>query len=410
MNSEKYRTTRRTFLRTGTTGACLGFFGPSLLASEFYRSRIAASTRTKNRENYKIFSEGQIANLALKNRMVRSAAFMGMSHRAYTEEAIAYYKALAEGGVGMIISGHMGVMKSDPSGVWYSSTRINDDDCISNISQMAKVVHKTNNKCKVIAQINNPGMQDIIKNPISPSDIYVGAMQDHGKEFHIPSTAEVEEIVSEFVDAGERVGKAGFDGVQLHAAHWYLLSTFLSPYANKRTDKYGGSLENRVTIIREIVEGIKERNGSDFPILIKMNADDFIEGGVDIDNFPSLAKEVAKTGLDAIEISSNNPIRPDLDDLEKQSYHLPYAEKLDLNIPLIITGGNKSVESLEGIIQDKKADFLGFARPLIREPNLPNRWLEGKGNDICDCISCNLCFSFLTQGEKAECHDIIKPD
>ncbi|MCK4750687.1 MAG: NADH:flavin oxidoreductase [Bacteroidales bacterium] len=407
MKFVKKRTTRRSFLRTGTAGAFAGLLGPSLLASEFYGSRKAASTRSTGRENYKIFSEGHIGKLGLKNRMVRSAAFMGMSHRAYTEEAIAYYKALAEGGVGLIISGHMGVMKSDPSGVWYGSTRINDDDCISNISQMADVVHKADGSCKVIAQINNPGMQDIIKNPISPSGIYVGAMQNLGKEFHIPTTGEVEEIVSEFVDAGERVGKAGFDGVQLHAAHGYLLSTFLSPYANRRTDKYGGSLEKRVTIVREIVEGIRERNGIDFPVLMKMNADEFIEGGIDIDSFPSLAREVAKTGLDAIEISSNNPIRPDLDDLEKQSYHLGYAEKLDLDIPVILTGGNKSVESLEAIIQEKKVDFFGFARPLIREPNLLNRWLEGTGNDICGCISCNLCFNFLAQGEKAECHDIL---
>jgi 2,4-dienoyl-CoA reductase-like NADH-dependent reductase (Old Yellow Enzyme family) len=399
MKSVKKQTSRRSFLKTGTAGAFIGMLGTSVLASHF--------SRTKSRENYKVFSEGQIGKLTLKNRMVRSAAFMGMSHSAYTEEAIAYYQALAEGGVGMIISGHMGVMKSDPSGLWYSSTRINDNECVSNISQMAEVVHKADNNCKVIAQINNPGMQDIIKKPISPSGIYVGPRQNPGKEFHVPTTGEVEEIVLEFINAGERVGLAGFDGVQLHAAHGYLLSTFLSPYANRRTDRYGGSLENRVTIIREIVEGIRERNGSGFPVLIKMNADDFINGGVDMENFPSLAKEVAKTGVDAIEISSNNPIRRDLDDTENQSYHLGYAQKLDLTIPVILTGGNKSVESLERIIQDQKLDFFGFARPLIREPDLPNRWLEGKGNDICDCISCNLCFSSLAQGKKAACQDIV---
>jgi 2,4-dienoyl-CoA reductase-like NADH-dependent reductase (Old Yellow Enzyme family) len=373
--------------------------GPSLMASAF--------TQAKTRENYKIFSEGQIGNLLLKNRMVRSAAFMGMSQSAYNEEAITYYKALAEGGVGLIISGHMGVMKSDPSGAWYGSTRINDDDCISNITQMADAVHRADQSCKVIAQINNPGMQDIIENPVSPSGIYIGVMPNSRKKFHVLTTAEVEEIVSEFIHAGERVGKAGFDGAQLHAAHAYLLSTFLSPYTNRRTDKYGGSLENRVTIVREIVEGIRERNGHDFPVLIKMNADDFVEGGVDMENFPSLAKEVARAGVDAIEISSNNPIRPDLDELEKQCYHLAYAEKLDLDIPVILTGGNKSVEGLEGILQEKKVDFFGFARPLIREPDLPRRWLEGTGSATCECISCNLCINYLFQGQKTQCHDII---
>jgi 2,4-dienoyl-CoA reductase-like NADH-dependent reductase (Old Yellow Enzyme family) len=272
---------------------------------------------------------------------------------------------------------------------------------------MADAVHQADQSCKVIAQINNPGMQDIIENPISPSGIYMGAMPNSGKKFRVPTTAEVEEIVSEFIHAGERAGKAGFDGVQLHAAHAYLLSTFLSPHTNRRTDKYGGSLENRVTIVREIVEGIRERNGQDFPVLIKMNADDFIDGGVDLENFPSLADEVSRTGVDAIEISSNNPIRRNLDDPGKQCYHLSYAEQLDLDIPLILTGGNKNVESLEEIMQQKKIDFFGFARSLIREPDLPGRWLEGKGNDTCDCISCNLCFSYLMQGEKTECHDII---
>ena len=314
MTSFNKRTTRRSFIRTGTAGALAGIVGPSLLAADF--------SRANGRENYKIFSEGQIGNLKVKNRMVRSAAFMGMSHSAYTDEAIAYYRSLAKGGVGLIISGHMGVMKSDPSGVWYGSTRINDDACISNISQMAEAVHKADKNCKVIAQINNPGMQDLIKNPLSPSGIYVGVTPNTGKEFYVPTTAEVEDIVLEFIDAGERAKLAGFDGVELHAAHAYLLSTFLSPYANRRSDKYGGSLENRVRIVREIVKGIRERNGNDFPVLIKMNADDFIEGGVDIDSFPPLAKEVAGSGVDAIEISSNNPIRTDLDEIEKQSYHL----------------------------------------------------------------------------------------
>lgn len=377
------------------------------MASVFSRTGKTVPGHSGSRENYKIFSEGYIGKLVLKNRMVRSAAFMGMSHRAYTDEAIAYYRSLATGGVGLIISGHMGVMKSDPGGSWYGSTQINNDSCIPNIRNMADAVHQVDNDCKVIAQINNPGMQDIIENPISPSGIYLGYYQNPEKKFHVPSTDEVEEIVAEFVHAAVRAKKAGYDGVQLHAAHGYLLSTFLSPYANRRTDKYGGSLERRVNIIREIVAGIRDRNGAEYPVLIKMNCDDNIEGGVNINNFPSLATEVAKTGVDAIEISSNNPIRKELDNPEKQSYHLNCAEKLDLKIPVILTGGNKSVERLEDIIKEGNVEFFGFARPLIREPDLPNRWLQGIGNAECDCISCNLCFNYLLQGQKTQCHDLL---
>jgi 2,4-dienoyl-CoA reductase-like NADH-dependent reductase (Old Yellow Enzyme family) len=406
MRKQLKRTSRRSFLRTGSLAALIGLIRPRCMTSAICHPG-SARTLAGNREDYRIFSKGRIGKLELKNRMIRSAAFMGMSHTAYTDEAIAYYTALAEGGVGLIISGHMGIMKTDPSGAWYSSTRINDDDCIPNIRMMADAVHRVDNGCKVIAQINHVGMQDQIARPLSPSGIYIGFNPDPPKEFHVPSTAEVEEIVEAFIDAGTRAYKAGYDGVELHAAHAYLLSTFLSPYTNQRTDKYGGSLEKRTTIIREIVSGIRDRNGADYPVLIKMNCNDFVEGGVDLTSFPSLAREVAKAGVDAIEISSNNPIRADIDDPDDQSYHLDYAEALDLDIPVILTGGNKSVERLEQIMQEGKVDFFGFARPLIREPALPKRWLEGSGSEECDCISCNLCISLLFQGEKTQCHDIL---
>lgn len=374
--------------------------GRSLFASSLYPSKKNDKLTSGSRENYRIFSEGQIGNLKLKNRIVRSAAFMGMSGTGIlNEQGIAYYKALVEGGVGLIISGHMGIMKVDPSDPWYMSTRINHDDCIPNIRPLAEAVHQADNRCKVIAQINHVGMQDIIEHPISPSGIWPGSE----KEYHVLSTEEVEGIVNDFIDAADRSQKAGFDGAQLHSAHGYLLSTFLSSYSNRRTDKYGGSTEKRVTIIREIVEGIRIRNGPDFPVLIKMNADDMIPGGINMESFPELAKEVAKTGVDAIEISSNHPIRKEIDTLESQSYHLAYAEKLNLDIPVILTGGNKSVEQLEHILQKGQVDFMGFARPLIREPDLPARWLKGSGNATCDCISCNECFTSLTRGETAKC-------
>ena len=162
-------------------------------------------------------------------------------------------------------------------------------------------------------------------------------------------------------------------------------------------------MDKRVTIVREIVAQVRQHIGADFPILLKMNCDDNVEGGIDINSFPALANEIAKTGVDAIEVSGNNPARKELDDLEKQSYFREYIEKLNIDIPVILTGGNKSIELIEKIAQKGKVDFFSFARPLIREPNLPNRWLEGIGSEECTCISCNLCTGYLDKGELTRC-------
>jgi len=223
------------------------------------------------------------------------------------------------------------------------------------------------------------------------------------KKVRVLSTAEVEDIVMHFAEAARRAREAGFDGAEIHCAHGYLLSSFLSPYTNRRTDKYGGSTEKRVTIVREIVAQVRQSTGADFPLLLKMNCDDAVEGGIDIDSFPALAKEIAKTGVNAIEISGNNTCRTELDSPEQQSYYMNYAEKLNLDIPLILTGGNKSIERIEKIFQKSKIDFFGFARPLIQEPDLPNRWLKGIDGAECTCISCNRCLYGLGKGTATHC-------
>jgi 2,4-dienoyl-CoA reductase-like NADH-dependent reductase (Old Yellow Enzyme family) len=326
---------------------------------------------------------------------------MGVSPEGYfSDHGVAIHQALAEGGVGLIISGHMIVMPPERNGGMCLGTCMYDDRFIHSIRQMATAVHHVGNGCKVMAQINHVGMQDIIDTPVSPSGVSWPNMK---KALHVLSTHEVEAIVAHFVEAAQRVHEAGFDGVELHCAHGYLLSSFLSPYTNRRTDKYGGSPEKRVTIVREIVTQIRKQLGSDFPVLVKMNCDDIVEGGIGIDSFPALAHEVAKTGVDAIEVSGNNPLRKNLDQPEKQSYYSKYVERLNIDIPIILTGGNKSIVLLEKIFNQENVDFFGVARPLIREPNLPHRWLEGLGEKESSCISCNRCFQALVKGKMAQC-------
>jgi 2,4-dienoyl-CoA reductase-like NADH-dependent reductase (Old Yellow Enzyme family) len=231
----------------------------------------------------------------------------------------------------------------------------------------------------------------------------------------------VRAIAGCFVEAIAGLKAEGFDGVQFHAAHGGLLSCFLSPYSNRRRDAYGGSARNRARIIAESVAGARQRVG-DFPILIKMNGTDYVEGGIDLDNLPELAGEIERAGVDAVEISGGmwdclvrseeelgfRPVpapesHTHIRSPEKQSYFLPYAERLALGIPVILVGGNRDAERLEAIVQGGKVDFVSLCRPLICEPDLPNRWRAGRGDSAAACISCNSClydmYTGLDQGQ-----------
>ena len=223
------------------------------------------------------------------------------------------------------------------------------------------------------------------------------------------SLEEIQQVIQAFADAIVRVQQAGYDGAQLHAAHGYLLSSFLSPYTNRRTDQYGGSSPNRVRIIREIVARARMQVG-DFPTLIKINCDDHVKGGIGFDSFPELAGEIERAGVDAIEVSGGMwdcLVRPE-EDLgfipvpipeartringpERQSYFLKYVENLRLSVPILLVGGNRNIERMENILHEGHVSFFSLCRPLINEPGLPQRWLEGQGKETAHCVSCNGC-------------------
>lgn len=246
-----------------------------------------------SRQAYAVFSEGIIARMKIKNRLVRSATYeAAMTKDGRTSDKIfTLYKDLAEGGVGMIITGHMAVLpqgKGTPR-----QTSINADTFIPEIARIADVVHRYGQGCKIVAQLSHTGRQvmqwavkheNVSAEVVGPSAVPSPLLRMQARAL---SLEEIQQVIQAFVDAIVRVQKAGYDGAQLHAAHGYLLSSFLSPYTNRRTDQYGGSLSNRVRIIREIVTRARMQAG-DFPILIKINCDDHVKGGIDIDSFPEL--------------------------------------------------------------------------------------------------------------------------
>lgn len=370
------------------------------------------------RDSYRVFSQGSIAGKKIKNRLVRSATFEAAANSDGTvsDTYIDFYKTLARGGVGTIISGYMAVAENSRS--THNQTGIWADRHIAGLKKATDAVHNEVPDTVLFAQIVHLGRSVLSKNdlaePVGPSEVPNPLIK---KQARVLRVEEIEEIIEKFVDATVRVREAGFDGMQLHGAHGYLISSFLSPYTNRRTDRFGGSLENRVRIVSDIVSGARKRVGSDFPILIKMNADDYVPGGIDINTFPALAKKVGAYGVDAIEVSGGiwdcltrseeelgffpipipeSHIR--IEDPAKQSYFLPYTKSLDLKIPIILVGGHRSVERMEGILNNSPVDFLSLSRPLISEPDLPNRWLSGSGPETARCVSCNGCLLTLEKG------------
>ena len=357
----------------------------------------------KNRSHYKIFSKGFIAGLTIPNRLIRSATWdpIILTSRQMTEDVLNLYRKLALGGVGAIITGGFPVYRERfPEEDSARSVRLYEELHVNGLEALAETIHQAQPECKAFVQL------EVGHLTAGPSSIPTPFSNEPVREL---SLDEIEQIIVCFVDAIVDMRNAGFDGVQLHAAHGGLLSCFLSPYTNHRKDDFGDTPEKRSKIIREIITRARGQV-NDLPILIKMNCTDFLEGGVDIENFPTLASEIVKAGVDTIELSGGmweclfrseeelgfRPVpAPEshtrIQKPEQQSYFLKYAEQLDLPIPIILVGGNRDIERLEVILQGGKVDFIALCRPFIREPNLPNRWKTGIGKPIPECVSCNSC-------------------
>jgi 2,4-dienoyl-CoA reductase-like NADH-dependent reductase (Old Yellow Enzyme family) len=362
-----------------------------------------------------IFQPGRIGNLEIKNRIVRSATYegMGTAQGEVTDGLVRMNEDLAKGEVGLIVAGFSYVM-SNGRGAPYM-TAICSDDYIAGFNQIAERVHAAGGKiCAQIAHCGRKTRPEIIggETPMGPSPIPFTTTNITPREM---TKDDIDEVVGAFAQAARRVKDAGFDAVQLHSAHGYLLSAFISPYANRRTDEYGGSVENRARMLLEVYRAVRDTVGSSFPILIKINADDLLDGGLTIDQSAKIAGWLAEEGIDAIEISAGGAegntrsARTEIKTPEQEAYLLPYAlefRKQVGSVPLILVGGMRSPEVVEKVLEEGGADFASICRPLIWEPHLIKRWMEGD-REKARCISCNLCYSDVWRGP-TYCHVLKK--
>jgi 2,4-dienoyl-CoA reductase-like NADH-dependent reductase (Old Yellow Enzyme family) len=223
---------------------------------------------------------------------------------------------------------------------------------------------------------------------------------------------DIDNVVKAFRDAAIRTKKAGFDGVQIHGAHGFLLSEFLSPFFNKRTDGYGGSIENRAKIVMDVYDSVREAVGDDYPVLVKLNADDLLEGGVVEEDMLRVGEMLAKAGIDAIEISSGTIFSLGLGDFDNSFSKINFDEayiqdsakhlKERVDVPVMMVGGIRSYEVAESLVIDGVTDYVSLCRPLIREPGLANRWMSGDTSKA-KCVSDNACFGPALEGKGLYC-------
>jgi 2,4-dienoyl-CoA reductase-like NADH-dependent reductase (Old Yellow Enzyme family) len=358
-----------------------------------------------------LFEPTVLNGMALANRFVRSATWEGLATaEGFATEALARLLAdLARGNVGLIITGHAYVSPEGRAAP--GQLGIYTDGHVPVLKDLVGKIHAVGGKIAV--QVSHGGryalkFPDMVR--LGPSTI-----ESRGKiQCRDMTVEEIRRITGQFADAGRRARVAEFDALQLHAAHGYLLSQFLSPYFNKRTDAYGGSVRNRARFLLEVVEAIRREVGSAFPLLVKLNSQEFLEGGCTVGDMLEVASLLEKAGVDAIEMSGGNhvegifgeffPARKGKPKGEAAPYYLDEARRYrkKIRMPLMLVGGIRSYEWARRIVSEGYADYVSLSRPLIREPALIRRWESGDTAQSA-CISDNGCFKPALEGEGIFC-------
>lgn len=358
-----------------------------------------------------LFDKAGIKGLELPNRFVRSATWEGLADEDghVTDRLVDRLTALARGGVGLIIAGFAYVSADGRAAPF--QTGIYEDEMVLDLTRLSGLVHAAGGR--VGMQIVHGGLRastelNEVDLPAGPSAVRVRGMKTEAREL---STAEIARIVEDFGRAAGRVRESGFDAVQLHGAHGYLLSQFLSPITNQRGDRYGGALENRARIVFEAYEAVRDAVGPDFPVLIKINSEDFSDGGLTLEESVTVTEKLVDLGLDAVEVSGGlgwnkelHPSRTKIDSPDREAYFRTAgaAFKARIKAPVILVGGMRSLEVMEDVRAQSQADFIALCRPLIREPDLIARWAAGDRSPSA-CVSCNGCLAKAASGNGLAC-------
>jgi 2,4-dienoyl-CoA reductase-like NADH-dependent reductase (Old Yellow Enzyme family)/thioredoxin reductase len=350
----------------------------------------------------KLFTPLQIGKLELKNRIVMPPMATNFSDLEGTvnERHIAYYRRRARGGAGLIIFEHTGIAKQGKA--FPNMALIDSDAKISQFKKLVQAVHGEGGKFFI--QVNHAGRQTLSAYTgcptVAPSPIPCPVRQEMPKAL---SREEILELIQAYADASGRAKEAGADGVEIHMAHGYLLNQFLSPFSNQRDDEYGGSPERRLRMPLEVLRAVRKKVGPDFPVTCRFSADEYVEGGLRIEDSKQIAKELEKHGADALHVSacigaSWYLIHPPYYAPEGIFVSLAAAVKSAVRIPVITVGRIRTPVLADQILRENKADFVSMGRALIADPDLPVKAKQDRAVEIIPCISCNRCALSIRKG------------
>lgn len=345
----------------------------------------------------RLFSSFRIGNMELKNRIVMSPMGDGLASKEgnVTEEMIAYYSARARSGAALLMVGSTCACEDDANKP--DQHKIFREQNLRGLRRLSEGVHRYDSK--IFVQLIHTGRQG---NPAvlghatvapSPLPVITGEVPGIPRELTIP---EIHEIEQSFIKAAELAQRGGFDGVEIHAGHGYLIHGFLSPVQNQRTDEYGGSFENRTRFLRNILTGVRAKVGPAFPISVRMSAVDLLPGGLEIEDSIEIAKFCQQNGASILNISAGmietqyiqmaGPER-------EQGYLVPWAEQIKaaVTIPVCAAGRFRDMCVAEKVLEDGRLDLVGFGRPFIADPNFVRKVIDGREDEIRRCLSCGYC-------------------
>ena len=343
----------------------------------------------------RLFEPGRIGNVALKNRILKAPQHTGLANPdgSITDRMLRYYKDVAQGGAAMVIVEYAWV-DNDASQASPCQLGIARMEHIPGLSLLADTIKA--NGAKVAIQISHAGRQRFtLQQPKAASDVPWPEITAAGCPIPVPLTLdEIKEIVKAFGQAARRAQIAGFDMVEIHACHGYLISNFLSPHTNKRDDWYGGPLENRMRFLLDIIKEIKNQAGPDYPICVRLSGTDYEPDGHTIEETIELSTRLEARGVAAIHMSGGNH-HTTIHEVSPMGMSLAHnvwaaeAVKKVVGIPVIASGSINLPDLAESILAEGKGDFIGLGRPLWADPQWPLKAKEGRPEDIRPCIRCN---------------------
>ncbi|WP_154140129.1 NADH:flavin oxidoreductase [Photobacterium damselae] len=346
-----------------------------------------------------LFTESRLGNMTLKNRFVRSATWENMATEDghMTEKLYDIYEELAQGEVGLIVTGYANIVEEEKPNAGMMG--MYNDSFIDEYKKLTDLVHRYDSK--IVMQLAYGGTKTTYnvgeRVIFAPSAVAEKGTNTLGKAM---TQDEIDYIVQAFAQAARRAQESGFDGIEIHAAHTYLINQFLSPYYNQRTDQYGGSLENRMRFLVEIIQETRKLVGNDFPILVKLTATEFFEGGQTFEETRIICKKLEQLGVDGIIVSGNIHGKADTMvgekhdgyTIEAEGYFHQYGQVIsqEVSIPVITVGGLSDFSAIEEIANTTNIQYFALSRPLLAEPQLIKRWKDGNIEPV-DCERCSKC-------------------